>query len=1588
MPDTNLELSNRLRPAAAATNLTRAQQWWRNAYATIFSIRAMLSLADRQNHSGIQFSQPYVAQDIESSPSASGVATNLTRAQQRWRNAYATIFSIRAMLSLADRQNHSGIQFSQPYVAQDIKSSPSASGVATNLTRAQQRWRNAYATIFSIRAMLSLADRQNHSGIQFSQPYVAQDIESSPSASGVATNLTRAQQRWRNAYATIFSIRAMLSLADRQNHSGIQFSQPYVAQDIESYPSASGVATNLTRAQQRWRNAYATIFSIRAMLSLADRQNHSGIQFSQPYVAQDIESSPSASGVATNLTRAQQRWRNAYATIFSIRAMLSLADRQNHPGIQFSQPYVAQDIESYPSASGVATNLTRAQQRWRNAYATIFSIRAMLSLADRQNHSGIQFSQPYVAQDIESSPSASGVATNLTRAQQRWRNAYATIFSIRAMLSLADRQNHPGIQFSQPYVAQDIESYPSASGVATNLTRAQQRWRNAYATIFSIRAMLSLADTQNHSGIQFSQPYVAQDIESSPSASGVATNLTRVQQRWRNAYATIFSIRAMLSLADRQNHPGIQFSQPYVAQDIESYPSASGVATNLTRAQQRWRNAYATIFSIRAMLSLADRQNHSGIQFSQPYVAQDIESSPSASGVATNLTRAQQRWRNAYATIFSIRAMLSLADRQNHSGIQFSQPDVPQDIESSTPASGVDKIKLGQMVKDKDSVSLGQLGGVEGVAAALGTNPENGIRDDEEEIRERQEKFGSNTYQKPPTKGFFYFVVDAFKDTTILILLVCAALALGYGIKEHGAQKGWYEGGSIFIAVFLVVVVSAFSNFRQQAHGAVELWKIINNIRVDVVRDGRRRPISIFDLVVGDVVCLKIGDQIPADGLFLTGHYLQVYESIMTGESDHVEVDSDRNPFLFSGSKVADGFATMLVASVGMSTAWASISRDSNERTPIQDRLDKLTSSIRKIGYILSFLTSVIIFIHYFTGHNSGFKKYASSHSILDNILNEGVKGIILNVVFKIIAAAVSIVVVANSERRSLAVTLTVDLPLKRMKDDGAMVRKPSACEKMGLATVICTDKTGTLTLNQMKVAKCWVGPECIADDSSNSVASNVLEVFNEAVGLNTTESVFNSASGSEPEISGSPTEKVILSWAVSYLRMDMEKLKQNYNILHVVTFNSERKRSGVLVKKNADSTIHVHWKGAAEMILAMCSNYYDSNGETRLMNEDARSAMEKIIEDMAASSLRCIAFAHKQVSEEETEGNDDQGNSGRRIKEDGLTLLGIVGLENPCRKGVREAVGTCKSAGVEIKMITGDNVFTAKAIATECGILGSDSRGEDEVVEGVEFRNYTPEERMQKVDKIKVMARSSPSDKLLMVKCLRQKGHVVAITGDRAEDAPALKEADIGLSMGIQGTEVAKESSRIVILDDSFTSVVMVLKWGRSVYNNIQKFIQFQLTVNVAALAINLIAVVSGGEVPLTAVQLLWVNLIVDPLGALALATDRPTEELMRRRPVSRYIPLITNKMWRNLLAQAVYMIAILLVFQFKGESLFKITPEVNHALMFNTFVFCQVFNMFNSRKIGETNVFRGILKNRLFLGIVAVTVILQLLHGPLVGW
>ncbi|KAI3749431.1 hypothetical protein L2E82_20043 [Cichorium intybus] len=938
----------------------------------------------------------------------------------------------------------------------------------------------------------------------------------------------------------------------------------------------------------------------------------------------------------------------------------------------------------------------------------------------------------------------------------------------------------------------------------------------------------------------------------------------------------------------------------------------------------------------------------------------------------TTLTIAKKRWRRAYFTIYFSNTMVSIAKNV------VSKPLPISDIISISPfsvieiiphhlpnknhisdVSDLDPTLLTDTVKNKDLEKLRMMGDVSGLADALGTNLENGINS--RDLDSIQTVFGSNTYTKQPPKGLLHFVIEAFKDITILILMGCATLSLGFGIKEHGIGEGWYEGGSIFLAVFLVIVVSAISNFRQerQFHN---LSKISDNIKIDVVREGRRQKISIFDIVVGDVVILNIGDQVPADGLFIDGHSTLIDESSMTGESEPIHADSLQNPFLFSGSKVVDGNCRMLVLSVGMNTTWgkmmSSITSDNNnDETPLQARLNKLTSAIGKVGLAVAFLVLVVMLVRYFTGNTedeNGNREYNGRRTNINQVLDS---------VTRIFSAAVTIVVVAIPEGLPLAVTLTLAYSMKRMMSDQAMVRKLSACETMGSATVICTDKTGTLTMNQMTVTKFWLGHEYMVGNTSNVISQQVLELLQQGVGFNTTGTVFKS--GDVPEYSGSPTEKAILSWAVTNLDMDMEKLKKGSSVLHVETFNSKKKRSGVLIRREADHTVHVHWKGAAEMILAMCTNYYQSNGCMTTIDSDERNNLEKIIEGMAASSLRCIAFAHKQ----------DQ-----TLTEGGLTLLGIVGIKDPCRPGAKNAIETCRSAGVEVKMITGDNVFTAKAIATECGILeSSEEVNEEQVIEGVDFRNLTDEERMQKVDKIRVMARSSPFDKLLMVKCLKQKGHVVAVTGDGTNDAPALKEADIGLSMGIQGTEVAKQSSDIVILDDDIASVSTVLMWGRCVYNNIQKFIQFQLTVNVAALVINFIAAVSAGDVPLTAVQLLWVNLIMDTLGALALATERPTNELLNKPPVGRVEPLITNIMWRNLFAQSIFQIVILLTFQFRGKDIFDVNERVKNTIIFNTFVLCQVFNEFNSRKLEKRNIFKGIHTNRLFLGIIGMTIVLQ---------
>ncbi|KAL5152717.1 Calcium-transporting ATPase 9, plasma membrane-type [Glycine soja] len=876
--------------------------------------------------------------------------------------------------------------------------------------------------------------------------------------------------------------------------------------------------------------------------------------------------------------------------------------------------------------------------------------------------------------------------------------------------------------------------------------------------------------------------------------------------------------------------------------------------------------------------------------------------------------------------------------------------------------------QLVSMTKNQNISALQQYGGasllqhifwclsqVKGLSNLLKSIPDKGINGDDADLSKRKNAFGTNTYPRKKGRSFWRFLWESWQDLTLIILIIAAVVSLVLGIKTEGLEEGWYDGGSIAFAVFLVIIVTAVSDYRQSLQFQ-NLNAEKQNIKLEVIRGGRTIQISIFDIVVGDLVPLKIGDQVPADGVVITGHSLAIDESSMTGESKIIHKDQ-KTPFLMSGCKVADGIGAMLVTGVGINTEWgllmASISEDTGEETPLQVRLNGVATFIGIVGLTVAVCVLAVLLGRYFSGHSKdldGKVQFVAG----ETSISKAVDGVI-----KIFTIA---------------------------------VRRLSACETMGSATTICSDKTGTLTLNQMTVVEAFVGRKKLnPPDDLTKLHPEVSSLINEGIAQNTTGNIFVPKDGGEAEVSGSPTEKAILSWAVK-LGMNFDLIRSNSTILHVFPFNSEKKRGGLALKL-PDSAVHIHWKGAAEIVLGKCTQYLDSDGHLKSIEEE-KVFFKNAIEDMAAQSLRCVAIAYRSYDLDKIPSNEEELDQWC-LPEHELVLLAIVGIKDPCRPGVKDAVKVCTEAGVKVRMVTGDNLQTAKAIALECGILMStEDAVEPNIIEGKTFRELSEKEREQVAKKITVMGRSSPTDKLLIVQALRTGGEVVAVTGDGTNDAPALHEADIGLSMGIQGTEVAKESSDIIILDDNFASVVKVVRWGRSVYANIQKFIQFQLTVNVAALVINVVAAISSGDVPLNAVQLLWVNLIMDTLGALALATEPPTDNLMHRSPVGRREPLITNVMWRNLIVQALYQVIVLLVLNFGGESILRNnqdsiahTIQVKNTLIFNAFVFCQIFNEFNARKPEEMNVFRGVTKNRLFMGIVGMTFVLQIIIIEFLG-
>uniref|UniRef100_A0A8C8SBT4 Calcium-transporting ATPase n=1 Tax=Pelusios castaneus TaxID=367368 RepID=A0A8C8SBT4_9SAUR len=873
------------------------------------------------------------------------------------------------------------------------------------------------------------------------------------------------------------------------------------------------------------------------------------------------------------------------------------------------------------------------------------------------------------------------------------------------------------------------------------------------------------------------------------------------------------------------------------------------------------------------------------------------------------------------------------------------------------------------------------------------------------------------------------------------------------GAEDEGeAQAGWIEGAAILFSVIIVVLVTAFNDWSKEKQFRGLQSRIEQEQKFTVIRKGQVIQIPVAEIVVGDIAQIKYGDLLPSDGILIQGNDLKIDESSLTGESDQVKKSLDKDPMLLSGTHVMEGSGRMVVTAVGINSqtgiiftllgagegdeekkvkkgkkAGAPENRNKaktqdgialeiqplksqegveneekekkvkvpkKEKSVLQGKLTRLAVQIGKAGLIMSAIT-VIILVLYFVIDTFGVQRRPWLAECTPIYIQYFVKFFIIGV---------TVLVVAVPEGLPLAVTISLAYSVKKMMKDNNLVRHLDACETMGNATAICSDKTGTLTMNRMTVVQAYVGDTHYRQiPDPEAILPKVLDLIVNSVAINsayTSKILPPEKEGGLPRQVGNKTECALLGFVLD-LKQDFQAVRAEVpeeKLYKVYTFNSVRKSMSTVLK-NPDGSFRMYSKGASEIILRKCTKILDKKGEVRpFKGPDRDDMVKKVIEPMACNGLRTICLAFRDFS---AHAEPDWDSENEILSE--LTCIAVVGIEDPVRTEVPEAIQKCQRAGITVRMVTGDNINTARAIATKCGIL---LPGEDFLcLEGKEFnrliRNEKGEVEQEQLDKIwpklRVLARSSPTDKHTLVKgiidsTVGERRQVVAVTGDGTNDGPALKKADVGFAMGIAGTDVAKEASDIILTDDNFTSIVKAVMWGRNVYDSISKFLQFQLTVNVVAVIVAFTGACITQDSPLKAVQMLWVNLIMDTFASLALATEPPSESLLLRKPYGRNKPLISRTMMKNILGHAVYQLTIIFTLLFAGEKFFDIDsgrnvplhspPSEHYTIVFNTFVMMQLFNEINARKIhGERNVFESIFRNPIFCTVVLGTFASQIL-------
>lgn len=1067
-----------------------------------------------------------------------------------------------------------------------------------------------------------------------------------------------------------------------------------------------------------------------------------------------------------------------------------------------------------------------------------------------------------------------------------------------------------------------------------------------------------------------------------------------------------------------------------------------------------------------------------------------------------------------------------------------------------------------------------KFGSIKNICSALGTDPVEGLSDQQakSERISRIAAFGENRLPKRKRASFWELCWDACEDFTLRVLMVCGlvSIVLGVTLGEH-PQIEWIEGFAIWVAVIVVILVTASNDYSKEKQFE-KLNATKEDRTVTVYRSGRKEVISVFDLYVGDFIYVEMGDEIPADCFVMSADDLRIDESSLTGEPDPIVHDSFDNclkmvetkaekiremreymqsedkkhltahahhivssPIVLSGTTALSGSGFLLVVAVGESSKsgemMLQLSTDA-ETTPLQDKLEKITQDVGKLGVSAAALTLVALILSYWI-------MWAN-----EDVETRDTGGDVVREHVSFLTIAITIIAVAVPEGLPLAVTISLAYSINKMLKDQNWVRRLQACETMGGANEICSDKTGTLTKNKMTVQAYWNGlrlskwerglaptPEDMVEGSHDLVDANIVKsnardcgitdasiihmnkditntlllpgpfasVLMQCIALNSTgflEIETHQVDGGFVEDikhNGSPTECALLQFARA-VGCDFDTLRKSLepSVVHREQFTSDRKIMTTIIKSPDNPRLYrVFVKGASERVLALCTAKVSNEGKVvDFVNGEERRIEDKIISPLATAALRTICLAYRDF-DPETEKNWKQKTETSPFYfgcESRLVCLGITGIRDPVRDEVPLAVKTCQKAGINVRMVTGDNIETARQIAKACGILTAERNlamlGKDfyQLIGGVVCANcktetcdcprdsralelkekdpanadkkFTvrddilgkPEEFAKIKDTLAVLARSQPSDKYALVTGLRNTGAVVAVTGDGTNDAPALKKADVGFAMGIAGKEVAKQAADIVLLDDNFNSIVQAVKWGRNIYDNIQRFLQFQLTVNVVAVVTAFLCAVMLRGSPLFAIQLLWVNLIMDSLASLALATEPPTDSLLDRLPHSRDDYLITQIMWRSILGHALYQLVVVFVIVFTGErwipeesdAVEKIVDRVNsndvldvmnkmgftsveqlvyspygdgrtyvisgrhfnpfsnhpvyneilksigpsrcYTVVFNSFVYMQVFNLINARKIhNEINVFDGITRNPNWIAIFFIIAGLQ---------